>query len=239
MGSCDNFRDVISRLSEKFYCLAVDLPGHGQTHVIGADECYTMPNTAQALIDLLDELKIKRCFLAGYSMGARLGLYMTLHFPGQFKKVILESASPGLKTAEERSRRREIDERRARELETTDFKDFLLTWYQQPIFKALQNHPQFERLIESRLRNNPLELAKSLRYMGTGNQPSLWEKLSENNIPILLLVGEYDDKFKSINAEIARLSGVAQLEIIPNTSHTIHFENMTKWVTMVIQFCSQ
>ena len=96
MGNSHEFDEAIQLLSDKFYCLTVDLPGHGKTQVLGGDEYYKMANTAHALINLLDELKIIKCFLVGYSMGGRLALYLTLHFPQRFPKVVLESASPGL-----------------------------------------------------------------------------------------------------------------------------------------------
>lgn len=238
MGNSQDFNPIIALLSQQVCCLTVDLPGHGKTRVIGSEEAYTMSNTAQALIELLNDLTIDKCFLVGYSMGGRLALYMMLEFPTRFERVILESASPGLKTEPERSHRIQADEQRVQELETSRFESFLTNWYHQPLFKSLQNHPDLKALIERRLQNNPRELAKSLRHLGTGKQPSLWEKLKQNKIPLLLLVGEYDQKFRTINTEMANLCQVAQLEIIPKSGHTIHLENRTAWITQVSQFCN-
>jgi 2-succinyl-6-hydroxy-2,4-cyclohexadiene-1-carboxylate synthase len=236
MGDSNDFNEIISMIREQFCCLAIDLPGHGKTRINGGDECYTMSHTALALINLLDNLKIEKCFLAGYSMGGRLALYLIIHFPSRFEKVILESTSPGLKTAQERTQRLQIDWQRTRELETNDFKDFLLNWYKQPLFKTLQTHPSFDKLIERRLQNNPLEISKSLRQMGIGNQPSLWEKLADNKVPLRLLAGEYDDKFKCINAEMAPLCQVSKLIIIPKTGHNIHFENPKAYIENLSKF---
>ncbi|NEP45050.1 MAG: 2-succinyl-6-hydroxy-2,4-cyclohexadiene-1-carboxylate synthase [Okeania sp. SIO2H7] len=225
MGNSSDFIDVIPLLSIKFYCLTVDLPGHGKTQINGDEKNYTMPNTARELINLLDSLGINKCYLFGYSMGGRLALYLTVNFPQRFEKVILESASPGLKTEKERSLRISSDFQLANKLETTDFKEFLLNWYQLPLFQSLSQHPNFDKMLQSRLQNNPSELAKSLRNMGTGNQPSLWEKLPEVQIPILLLVGEKDKKFVEINSEMASLLPRAKMEIIPNSGHNIHLES--------------
>jgi 2-succinyl-6-hydroxy-2,4-cyclohexadiene-1-carboxylate synthase len=235
-GNFQDFSSVISLLSKNYCCLAVDLPGHGKTQVNGDESCYNMPNTAQALIQLLNDLQIDKCLLLGYSMGGRLALYMTLHFPERFEKVVLESASPGLKTEKERSQRLEADLQLAQKLENSNIKDFLLNWYDRPLFKSLKNSPHFDKLIETRLANNPLELAKSLRNMGTGNQPSLWGKLAQNQIPLLLLAGEYDEKFTTINTEIASLCPAARLEIVPKAGHNIHFENIDNFVAVVREF---
>jgi len=88
MGNIYEFDQVIKLLFDDFSYLIIDLPGHGKTQVLD-DEYYTMPSTATAIIQLLDQLKIDQCYLIGYSLGGRLALYLTLHFPSRFIKVIL------------------------------------------------------------------------------------------------------------------------------------------------------
>ncbi|MEA5583430.1 2-succinyl-6-hydroxy-2,4-cyclohexadiene-1-carboxylate synthase [Nodularia harveyana UHCC-0300] len=240
IGNLHEFQPVIKLLNKEFSFLTIDLPGHGKTQVLGGDEYYKMENIAIAIINLLNNLKINQCFLVGYSMGGRLALYLTLNFPERFPKVILESASPGLATERERLARINSDNQIARKLARTttktDFATFLRNWYIQPIFGAIKNHPQFETMLENRLQNHPSELAKSLQIMGTGNQPSLWEKLPENTIPLLLLVGEHDQKFRDINAEIAQKYPMTQLKIINQAGHNIHLENTEEFVRNIRQF---
>ncbi len=240
LGNGNDFKTSISQLSSQYCCLTVDLPGHGKTQVLGGDHYYTMAETAIGLIELLNHLNFKLCHLFGYSMGGRLALYLTLQFPQYFQRVILESTSPGLKTETEQINRLKSDEKLAKSLEdlaaSSCFQEFLDRWYQQPLFESLKNHPEFANILQQRLNNNPSVLAKSLRYMGTGKQPSLWKKLSQNQIPLLLLVGEYDTKFKQINQEMANLCSVAQLQIIPNCGHNIQIENRTAWVNTILNF---
>ncbi|MFQ4141243.1 2-succinyl-6-hydroxy-2,4-cyclohexadiene-1-carboxylate synthase [Chlorogloeopsis sp. ULAP02] len=240
MGNCHEFEEAIQLLERDFNCLVIDLPGHGQTQILGSDECYQMTNTALSLINLLDYLKISKGLLVGYSMGGRLALYLALHFHHRFTKVVLESASPGLPTEVKRLERVKHDEQIARKLnrivEESDWISFLSTWYSQSIFGNIKNHPQFQQLIEIRLKNNPKELAKSLRMMGTGFQPSLWEKLQDNTIPLLLLAGEYDEKFIDINTEMVNICKLSQLKVIRNAGHNIHFENTVAFVENIRQF---
>ncbi|WGV23200.1 2-succinyl-6-hydroxy-2,4-cyclohexadiene-1-carboxylate synthase [Halotia branconii] len=240
MGNINEFNEAIKLLDNNFSYLILDLPGHGKTQVIGSDEYYTMANIAHALINLLDELKIDKCFLIGYSMGGRLALYLILHFPERFYKVVLESASPGLMTAAEQLERVKSDAQIAkklrRSLTTNDFYAFLLNWYSQPIFGSIKNHPQLDLMLESRLQNDPIKLAKSLQFMGTGSQPSLWEKLSENTKPLLLISGAYDQKFIDINTEMTKICKVAQLKIINDSAHNTHFENTWEFVENIKNF---
>lgn len=236
MGSSNDFIEIIPELSKKFSCLIVDLPGHGKTRVSDSEKYYNMHNTATALIGLLDNLKIEKCYLFGYSMGGRLALYLGINFPTRFEKIILESASPGLKSKVERSLRFQSDFKLANKLENSNFQEFLFNWYNRGLFESLRQHNNFEKLIKIRLENNPLELVKSLRNLGIGNQPSLWGKLSNHQIPTLLMVGEYDYKFKAINTEISELCSVAKLKIISESGHNIHWENPREWMEAMINF---
>lgn len=240
MGSIEEFDTVTKVLKDNFSYLLIDLPGHGKTQVLGGDEYYTIQKTATAIIELIEKLKINQCYLAGYSMGGRLALYLTLHFPQYFSRVILESASPGLATETERTERIKRDHQIARKLERClsqpDFSLFLSNWYRQPIFGSLQHHPEFHYMLENRLQNNPLELAKSLKFMGNGSQPSLWEILPQNQVPLLLVVGEQDDKFVQINQDMVQLCPVAQLQIISNAAHNIHWENTSEFVRYLQYF---
>ncbi|MCP2731869.1 2-succinyl-6-hydroxy-2,4-cyclohexadiene-1-carboxylate synthase [Limnofasciculus baicalensis] len=236
LGDCHEFDRVIALLAKDFCCLTVDLPGHGKTIVTGGNEYYTMGNTALGLIQFLNILNIDKCFLVGYSMGGRLALYLTIIFPHRFNKVVLESASPGLKTQEEKLLRIARDTQLAEELEATDFRRFLNNWYEQAIFSSLKEHRDFDIILERRLNNKPSELAKSLRNLSTGIQPSLWEKIQYNQIPLLLFVGEYDDQFKLINQEMAAISKGAELKLIKNSGHNIHWENVIDFTGEIGKF---
>ncbi|NEO28745.1 MAG: 2-succinyl-6-hydroxy-2,4-cyclohexadiene-1-carboxylate synthase, partial [Kamptonema sp. SIO4C4] len=179
---------------------------------------------------------ITQSYLVGYSMGGRIALYLALHFPQYFPKVILESASPGLATAAEREKRRNRDEQLAQQLETIPFADFLTRWYNNPLFASLKPHPQFSSMYQRRLNNSPSHLAYSLRYCGTGVQPSLWDKLSQLSQPLLLLVGEQDQKFLGINQKISQHCPTAQLQVIKNCGHNIHLETLHSFSYTVQQF---
>ncbi|MFM7363383.1 MAG: 2-succinyl-6-hydroxy-2,4-cyclohexadiene-1-carboxylate synthase [Cuspidothrix sp.] len=241
MGNIDEFDQTIKLLFDNFSYLTLDLPGHGKTQV-SDDQNYTMTSTAQAIINLLDQLNIDKCFLIGYSMGGRLALYLTLYFPHKFIKVILESASPGLLTETQRLVRIKSDAQIARKLsrmtDKKDFYQFLNNWYQQPIFGDINNHPQYQSMLKSRLINHPLNLVKSLQLMGTGSQPCLWELLTENTIPLLLLVGQKDKKFVDINIAMTEKCNFAQLKIINQVAHNIHLENTSAFVQHIQNFFS-
>jgi 2-succinyl-6-hydroxy-2,4-cyclohexadiene-1-carboxylate synthase len=115
---------------------------------------------------------------------------------------------------------------------------FVERWENIPLFASQQQLPYSvrEQMRQQRLQNNPLGLANSLRGMGTGMQPSWWSSLHRLCMPVLLLGGEYDEKFLRIlqcmeqrlpNAEFVQVSGAG---------HTIHVEQPEKFDTIVRSF---
>jgi 2-succinyl-6-hydroxy-2,4-cyclohexadiene-1-carboxylate synthase len=232
MGSSEDYAEVIELLKSQFYCIAIDLPGHGRTEVIGDDLGYNFIDTATGIIQLLDSLKIDRCAITGYSFGGRLVLYLALEFPDRFDRVILESTSPGLPTVDERAARIISDDRIIRQLATNNFRDFVTNWYRQPIFTGIEEHPDFPTLIQRRLKNQPERLAKSLKYAGLGRQPYLLNRLKTHDRSILLIVGERDRKFRSIAQILDRDCACISLKIIPDCSHNIHFQSPRSWIEL-------
>ena len=235
MGCGHDFQEVIKFISTQYCCLTIDLPGHGTTEVI-QDACYEMSRTATGIIKLLARLKINSCFLAGYSMGGRIALYLTLHFPEYFKAVILESASPGLKNATERKIRIKQDHLVQKKLKIQDMSAFLQQWYKNPLFTSFNQHPNYREAIARRLKNNPHKLAKSLQYLGLGQQPNLWDELAENQVPLLLLVGKLDPKFTAINQDMASMCCQARLVIVKKSSHNIHFDQPYIYAKLVLDW---
>jgi len=243
LGSAQDWCDVANLISEDYWCIAVDLPGHGKTVVNGSEETYRMENCANGLVDLLDSLDIGKCNIVAYSMGGRLALYMAVNFSHRFERVVLESASPGLKTKQERQDRRAHDNRLAKQLETGSLKQFLKEWYDQPLFASLrQDKKRFARLLVVRAENNKsgcaTGLATSLRMMGAGVQPSLWDQLHKMQARLLLIVGEKDDKFKRITAEMAPKCPRASIYIVEGVGHNAHWERPEEYARMVKGFLS-
>lgn len=234
MGDCRDFNAVIRHLPE-FCCLAVDLPGHGQTEV-GQDSNYQMENIALRLTELLTQLQIEQCILVGYSMGGRIALYLTIHFPQFFRGTVLESASPGLATKLERDRRIVRDSQLSDRLETESLADFLNRWYSNPLFKSFRTHPNYQQAISCRLQNNPAKLAKSLRSHGLGKQPSLWARLREVERPLMLVTGELDPKFQAINQKMLDFFPQAHLVVVEDSGHNVHFEHSAKYSQLLTNF---
>lgn len=221
------------------YVIAIDLPGHGKSDSPQDPMHYGMAHCQTAIFVVLRELGIKtgQAILLGYSLGGRIALHLA--FTGFFRALILESASPGLATAAERAARRASDEALAEQIERDGIPAFVDFWGNISLFASQLSLPVEVRSAQhaQRLNNSPQGLANSLRGVGTGAQPSLWEKLPALGIPTLLITGEWDTKFTAIARQMADLLPGAEMHSVPNAGHAVHFEQPTLFDDMVTAFC--
>jgi 2-succinyl-6-hydroxy-2,4-cyclohexadiene-1-carboxylate synthase len=175
--------------------------------------------------------------VVGYSMGGRLALYLALRHTERCAGLFLESASPGLESTGEREARIDADEDKAKRLEYGDFEAFLEGWYGQPLFASLaRDESLLRRTIEARRRNDPWELARSLRGMGTGSQPSLWEELGGLAVPTLVVAGERDGKYASISSRMASVSPKVGAVVLPGVGHNAHEEAPSEYSALLARF---
>ena len=239
MGAGDDWQETIEVLAPRFRCVAVDLPGHGASTEL-PETAYTMEGAMAALLELLDGLGIERCALVGYSMGGRLALHVALHHPERVRRLVLESASPGLADEAERAARRGVDEARALRLETGDFDAFLEDWYRQPLFATLARQPdRVAQTIQARRRNRVGELARSLRQMGTGRQEPLWERLERLPVSTLAVVGALDGKYVEVAERMALRTSGLRVAVIPDVGHNVHLECPAAYADVLREFLSQ
>lgn len=234
-GSTKTWNTIVSLLPTTIKIVAVDLMGHGKTDQPEEVDKYSMEEQIEILNELFDELQLVKFFLLGYSMGGRVALSYANKYPERIHHLILESSSPGLKTAEERQKRIESDEKLADFIMEKGLENFIDYWENIPLFKTQKQLPQNEqeKIRKGRLSQNPLGLANSLRGMGTGKQASVWEHLNTFTFPVTILAGSLDEKYCNIGKEMADLMPNAKYVEIEQVGHTIHVENPTQFAKIV------
>ena len=234
MGSASEWAPIVEALETEAFCLMVDLPGHGRSADRPAHE-YTMEGTTQALADVLDEVGIDRASMIGYSMGGRVALYFSIYHPSRVQRLVLESASPGLKTEEARAERRVVDAERAERIQQ-DLPGFLQDWYRKPLFASLAHHGLVETMVERRQDNDPEELAQALEGLGPGRQPSLWGELETVRASALVMTGALDEKYETITGDTAQKLPKARRVLVPEAGHNVHAERPQAYLAELCRF---
>ncbi len=225
LGCGDDWGEVTHRLGNAFSHLTLDIPGHRMPSDRLDKRDYTMPGCAKLVVDLLDHLQIARTNLVAYSMGGRLGLYLLTHYPDRFERAVIESASPGLRTASERTERRKIECETMKQLREQPYDAFLQNWYDRPLFQTMdRSDPRFASMLMRRGAHDPNALALSLEHMGTSVQPSMWDNLGDLHLPVLFVTGAKDSKYCLLANEMVDLCPVGSNNIVQDAGHNTHWE---------------
>lgn len=237
-GSADSFRDLMVRMGSVFRVIAVDLPGHGGTESPHHEVPDTMDKVVRDLKEMLNQLALPHVALLGYSMGGRIALAFACEFPDTVNALIMESASPGLPTEQERRERQQQDEVLACQIELHGVEAFIQQWERNPLFlNHVRANPELaaeERAM--RLQQRPAGLASSLRGYGTGYQPSYWLRLRDVVCPVLLVTGCEDWKFTQLAQSMLSEFPNAEHVSIPCSGHTVHLEQSKAFYETVVGF---
>jgi 2-succinyl-6-hydroxy-2,4-cyclohexadiene-1-carboxylate synthase len=174
-------------------------------------------------------------------MGGRLALTFAVNYPEKVRKLILESASPGLRTEAERHERRVQDNKLSEKIRQEGIKNFIDYWENIPLFQSQKSLPEKirTRIRSQRLANSIDGLANSLNGMGTGVQPSWWDELAHLEMPVLLITGNLDQKFCRIAEEMSKILPNVKWKTAEDAGHAIHVEKPELFGTIVSGFLSQ
>ena len=203
--------------------IRVDLPGHGDSPYFSwGDDPFLA--VSEALAAILDAEQCADADLAGYSMGGRLALFSALYKPTRWKRLVLIGASPGLEAEAEVAARQAWDAAWAERFKQERLADVLADWYDMPLFASLRHHPAFSSMWQRRLQNDGDRVAEALGQLGTGQQPRLWDRLSELSTPTLVLAGEKDEKYVRLAGAMAHRASTITASVLPEAGHAIHQE---------------
>jgi 2-succinyl-6-hydroxy-2,4-cyclohexadiene-1-carboxylate synthase len=220
--------------------IAVDLIGHGATEAPPGESRYTMDRCTADLVALLDRLEVERAAVAGYSMGGRVALRLALAAPRRVAALVLESASPGIEDPGERGARIASDRALADQIERSGIAAFVGQWERLPMWATQERLSADLRLAlhEQRLRNNPTGLANSLRGLGAGAQAPVHERLPELRMPVLLIAGADDRKYRLLACQMQRRITGARARIVEGAGHAVHLERPEAFGQLVKEFLS-
>lgn len=232
------WQEIASALAESSYCIAVDLPGHGNTPWPPGAEGWSFDQVANALNALLQDLGPSRFKLVGYSLGGRLALRMATLSSRNIDGLVLIGASAGLESEADRRERRLADEALADALERDGIAAFVERWTLLPLFAGMRRLPHEiqAKHVAQRLAQDAKGLALSLRVLGTGSQPCLLDQLAALETPTLLVVGKEDEKFQAIAAQLQARLQQARTEIVANSGHSVPFERPEALIDLIQKF---
>ena len=143
-GNISHWTKTIKELAKNYRCIAVDLPGYGYslTENINSDD--PLRFYADAIIQLVQKLKIKKITLAGHSMGGQIAMIAGLANPRLIQKLILIDPA-GLETF-------------------TDAEHTIFLNFTTPVFFKNQDEPTIRKNYANNFYQQPADAEELIQY---------------------------------------------------------------------------
>ncbi len=228
------FKYNIKPLSEKFRCIAIDLPGNGLSS--REDYPFTMHFYAESVARFIQQKGLKQVVLIGHSMGGHVSLMVSLRYPELVSHLVLFAPS-GLEV----------------------FTDVEKNWFKGLLHlgsfvysDAMSLETVIKQSYYHKQKTGSESIIHDLKLLMTGEKGKYWRKMVKTNIEamldepvfpylgelqvkVLLLMGEQDllipnrlihltDTSAKIGARAAEVMPNCTLEVYPKCGHFVQIE---------------
>lgn len=151
--------------------------------------------------------------LAGYSMGGRIAVHLALEAPERVSRLVMVSSTSGIEPEDERAARRASDESLAARLERHGARAFADRWVALPLWDG--DPPAVREAQRAELAGGDAAgLAAALRGLGAGAVPAVGPRLQALAVPLTVVVGGRDARYRRIGARLLRLAAQPAGEVV-------------------------
>ncbi|HSG79033.1 MAG TPA: alpha/beta fold hydrolase [Acidimicrobiia bacterium] len=196
--------------------IAPDLPGHGGEPATSWDA------TVESLGARLHDLERPRV-LVGYSMGGRLALGVVLHRPELVDALVVVSATPGIRSVDDRRRRAESDAALGERIRSIGVEAFVDEWIAAPMFSGLAARGRSWLAADrsTRVGSSAEGLAGALVELGQGTMPWLGPRVRHIVAPATFVAGSEDARYAATARRMARAAPRGRVWMVPACGHAV------------------
>ena len=222
-GSTLDWTNQISILSPKYRVVALDQRGHGKSAALLGEEQYSIPIFADDVFTLLRILDIKKCCLAGHSIGGFTALQFALEHPDMLAALVLVDTSSGQFARDPRFtqlKQKQDELARSQGMEAA----FEYGIANNPMMtERIQRHPELIQVTRRKMLMTSVD-----GYIYGSSAIGKWQpvtpRLSEIKVPALIYWGEEDLGFTE--AVQVLKEGIANSELVTfkGVGHNPHEE---------------
>lgn len=245
-GYARTFDMIAHRMQDRFYVVALDQRGRGDTDW-DPDRNYYTDQYVSDLEGFLDTLDFKRVHLLGHSMGGANALMYAGRHPERVASLILEDSGPGAANPGSAGVARIFEELKRTPMAFSDWDEAVAFW------RKIRPNVS-DAAIASRVANSLRESQGKLVWKhdqagiaacrispveGRGT-PDLWPSVDAVQCPALILRGANSDylKVETAKAVCERNKRFAMYEIA-SAGHYVHDDNLADFLTILEPFLSE
>lgn len=223
----DNFVEL---LNQKYKVIAIDLPGHGNSEVIG--EISTMSIMADTVNAVLEEEQIKECVVIGHSMGGYVTMELVDQKNEKLKGFCLFHSTPFADTDE----KKEVRDRLIKSIEQG--KKILLA--KEHVEKTFSKE-NTEKFIEEIgflkiIAINTSDEGTIAALKGMKERKNYTESFEKTKLPSLLILGAKDNFIPSQIIDELSIPTQMNIEILSNSGHQGYIEEKDKSLKIIDKF---
>jgi len=210
-GNTRNWALTVPSLSDRFRCVSIDHPGHGQSGRPAGTAFYALSGMAAVAYDAIRAIGIEECYLVGHSMGGMISQHIILDHPEFVRGLVLvdtaaapitgaESWSEKLrKTAREEGIEAAFDLRSKHDPRAAD-PAFLRLWREQFLMTSVDAY-----------------VGGSLAMR---DRDPLLDRLAALTVPALIVCGENDEPFRQPSRALQEAIAGSELVMIADSGHS-------------------
>lgn len=235
-GSSFDFADQLDPLADAgFHAVALDLPGHGDSHPDGPR--FGFEAFAEVVLELADELAWERFALLGHSMGGIVAQYVAFEAAHRLTHLVLMDTTPAAVQIDPAL----VD--LACELAGDGGLEAVLVVQQSlgvsPLEttpgRQLRERPGWQEASDARFLQCSAEMYVAMARQLT-TAPDRADRLADVAVPALVLVGAEDRLLLDPSDRLVAVLPDAELVVIPDAGHSPQLENPAAWLDAVVGF---
>ena len=213
------WKEVMHHLSERFHCVAVDLPMHGRSVHI--------PLTMEGTVSHLGELfaQYGQVHVVGLSLGGAITLTALHRFQQYIKSAVISGTTVSLRVEDVK----------------------LLNTYVAPVYQVIK--PEWMTMLMMKGFKIPSRFKKEIniasRSISVEQVRAMFNVLTEvelpilNQSPLLVVAGEKENNLvKRAQAEITAYVENSEAAIVPKAGHVWSYENPVLFAEVIERWCT-
>ncbi len=211
-GSLNTWNKIIAELSHQFRCIAIDLPGFGNSP---ESKILSVSNCAEEVARVISLLALKQYALVGHSMGGKIALSLAALQPSGLASLILIAPSPP--TPEPIN-----DKERIQMVNAYGDPFALQTLLSHVVAQPLANDDMENAVAD----NMQVSYAAWNWWILHGSREDISHQMSAVSVQVLIISGAMDPKFSSnfLKKEMIKYFPSATFSEIPEAGHLIPIE---------------